>query len=318
MFVSTDGSYLISGQPGVSARMEIEKFLPHMMTLPKGLVLSGAEFSPDSLHVTVQLLAPEEKKQAIVITNNKLGDLQSLPSGFQFLRWLENDKVLLKGSGGLTIHKISGNNEDTLVDTPEGWSGTVIPETNTQILVSKERKLAVKRGSQPLEEVLTGTDVAQFIAVADDFSLFGGVDKQKRFWVQHGLGAKPEIVATGVERVLWGPISRRAVVQEEDGESRVYDGRDGTWIDLGSVSGAVWSQDENRLLFVETGPNGGEGFLSLLIGREILKLCPTSRIGSLAKAFIPANDDTAFLLAGLSGGLEVWMTALPPRTASKL
>ena len=67
------------------------------MTLPKGLVLSGAEFSLDSLHVTVQLLAPEEKKQASVITNNKLGDLQSLPSGFQFLRRLENDKVLLGG-----------------------------------------------------------------------------------------------------------------------------------------------------------------------------------------------------------------------------
>jgi hypothetical protein len=61
-----------------------------------------------------------------------------------------------------------------------------------------------------------------------------------------------------------------------------------------------------------------EGFLSLLVGREIQRLCPTNRIGSLAKAFISADDDTAFLLAGLSGGLEVWMTTLPPRTASEL
>ncbi len=110
--------------------MEIEKFLPQMITLTKGFVVSGAEFSPDSLHVAVQLLAPEEKKQAVVITNNKLGDFQSLPSGFQFLRWLANDKVLLKGSGGLTIHGISGN-EDKTVDTPEGWSGTLIPGTDT-------------------------------------------------------------------------------------------------------------------------------------------------------------------------------------------
>jgi hypothetical protein len=87
---------------------------------------------------------------------------------------------------------------------------------------------------------------------------------------------------------------------------------------LGSVSGAVWSRDENRLLFVEAGANAGEGFLSLLVGREILKLCPTSRIGSLAKAFISADDDTAFVLAGLSGGLQVWITALPARTGSEL
>jgi hypothetical protein len=97
-----------------------------------------------------------------------------------------------------------------------------------------------------------------------------------------------------------------------------YDGRDGSWIDLGSVSRALWSQDEHRLLFVEAGANEGEGFLSLLVGREIQRLCPTVRIGSLAKAFISADDDTAFLLAGLSGGLEVWMTALPPSTASDL
>jgi hypothetical protein len=41
---------------------------------------------------------------------------------------------------------------------------------------------------------------------------------------------------------------------------------------------------EHRLLIVEAGANEGEGILSLLVGREIVRLCPTNRIGSLAKA----------------------------------
>ena len=259
MFVSTHGAYLISGRPGGSALIDIETLVPHVITLPRSLVLSGAEFSPDALHVALDLVAPEEKKQAVVITNNRLGDLQALPSGFQFLRWLESDKVLLKGSAGLTIHGISGN-EDTPVDTPEGWSGTIIPRTNIQILVSKDGKLGIKRGSEPLYEVLSGSDVAQFIAVADDLSLFGGVDKQKRLWVQHGLEAKAEIIATGVERVLWGPVSRRALVEETGGKSRVYDGRDGSWIDLGSVSSAALESGRAPTVICRSRRKRGRGF----------------------------------------------------------
>src|SRR4029077_17072510 len=130
---------------------------------------------------------------------------QLISAGFQFVRWLDNEKVLLKGSDGLRIHLISGG-VDQAVDTPPGWSGTVIPRTNIQILASKEGKLAIKRGSEPIYEVLSGTSAIQFSAVANDLSLMGGVDKEKRLWIQKGLEAKPEVIANGVERVLWGPI----------------------------------------------------------------------------------------------------------------
>ena len=46
---------------------------------------------------------------------------------------------------------------------------------------------------------------------------------------------------------------------EANNRSRVYDGRDGSWIDLGRASGVRWSPDEEYLLFVE------EGYLSLLV-----------------------------------------------------
>ena len=151
----------------------------------------------------------------------------------------------------------------------------------------------------------------RFVRIANDLSLFGGVDGEKRLWVQHGFDAKPEVVASGVEAVLWGPVSRRAAVREAGGRTRVYDGRDSSWVDLGKVSGARWSPDEEELLFVE------EGYLSLLVGHRIEKLCELSRIGPVAGAVISADGEKAFLLAGIGGGLDVWMTALPPRVPPK-
>jgi hypothetical protein len=89
-----------------------------------------------------------------------------------------------------------------------------------QIVASKEGKLGIKKGSEPINEVLSGTNVTQFVAVADDLSLFGGVDNQKRLWVQHGFGAKAEIIATGVERVLWAKKrAGRAVFMMEEMEA---------------------------------------------------------------------------------------------------
>jgi uncharacterized protein (TIGR03790 family) len=313
MFLSPEGVYLISGQPGTNTLVDTENLESQMIAVSKGFALARAEFSPDALHIAWELVAPQEKKYAAMITDNRFGSLEEVP--FQFLRWLDSDKVLLRGPNGLTIHGISGGTKDEAVETPEGWSGVIIPRTNIQILASKEGKLAIKRGSEPMYEVLSGTSAIQFGAVANDLSLMGGVDKEKRLWVQRGLEAKPEIIANGVERVLWGPISRRALVQDLGGKSRIFDGRDRSWIDLGSVSGAVWSQNEQRMLFLQ--PEASTGFLSLLAGREIRQLCPTARIGPLAGAFISADGDKAFLLAGLSGSLEVWMMALPPRTASE-
>ncbi len=182
----------------------------------------------------------------------------------------------------------------------------MIPGTDIQFLVSADGRVAVQKGSQPLQEVLKGTKATRFGAIANDLSLFGGVDGEKRLWIQRGLEAKPEVVASGVEEVLWGPISRRAVVLEADHRSRVYDGRDQSWIDLGNIAGAAWSPDEERLLFV------GEGYLSLLDGPPHGETLRLDQDWSLGKVVISAGSDKAFLLAGIGGGLDVWMFALPP------
>ena len=180
-----------------------------------------------------------------------------MPPGTQFLRWLGKDEILLKGTDHLIRHPL-GAGEDHVFEAPAGWSGpavggNVIPGTDIQYLVSAEGRVGVQKGSQPLQEVLQGTKATRFGAIANDLSLFGGVDGEKRLWIQRGLEAKPEVVASGVEEVLWGPISRRAVVLEANNRSRVYDGRDGSWIDLGNISGAQWSPDEEQLLFVGEG-----------------------------------------------------------------
>ena len=257
------------------------------------------------------MLNPQQKKGAVMVTDNKLGGIQPLAAGTQFLRWLGSDEILLKGVDHRIRHPPLAA-EDNTFDRPVGWSGpavsgNVIPGTDIQFLASTGGKVGVQQGSQPLQEVLQGTKATRFSAIANDLFLFSGVDDEKRLWVQHGLDAKPEVVATGVEAVLWGPISRRAVVLDADKRSRVYDGRDSSWIDLGRVSVAQWSPDEEQLLFVE------EGSVSLLAEQRIEKLCDLTRIGPVARAAISSEGDKAFLLAGIGGGLDVWMTALPPR-----
>jgi hypothetical protein len=257
------------------------------------------------------LLDAQQKKGTTVLGDNKLGGVQALPVGTQFLRWLGKDQILLKSADHLIRHPLV-TGEDHIFDSPAGWSGpaasgSVIPGTEIQYLVSADGKVGVQKGSQPLQEVLQGTKATRFGAIANDLSLFGGVDSEKRLWVQHGLAARPEVIASGVEGVLWGPISRRAVVLEANNKSRVYDGRDDSWFDLGKISGAQWSPDEEQLLFFE------EGYLSLLVEHRIEKLCDLSRIGPVARAAISAGGDKAFLLAGIGGGLDVWMIALPPR-----
>ena len=315
MFVNSRGSVLISGKPGGSVLIETETLVPRNITPPNGLAVVGAEFSPDGARIALTLLDAQQKKGTMVLTDNQLGRLQALPAGTQFLRWLGNDEILLKSADHLIRHPLV-TGEDHIFDSPAGWSGpaasgSVIPGTDIQYLVSADGKVGVQKGSQPLQEVLQGTKATRFGAIADELSLFGGVDSEKRLWVQHGLAARPEVIASGVEGVLWGPVSRRAVVLEANNKSRVYDGRDGSWIDLGKISGAQWSPDEEQLLFEE------EGYLSLLVEHRIEKLCDLSRIGPVARAAISAGGDKAFLLAGIGGGLDVWMMALPPRDAAK-
>jgi dipeptidyl aminopeptidase/acylaminoacyl peptidase len=311
MFVSSRGDELISGRPGGSTLIETETLRSQNVRPSNGLAVVGAEFSPDGARIALNLLDPQQKKNAIVLTDSKLGGIQPLPAGTQFLRWLGKDEILLKSSDRLIRHRLV-TGEDHIFDPPPGGfgpavSGSVIPGTNIQYLVNASGQVGVQKGSQPLQELLQGTKATRFGAIANDLTLFGGVDGEKRLWVQHGLDAKPEVVASGVEAVLWGPISRRAVVLEANNRSRVYDGRDDSWIDLGRVSGGQWSPDEERLLFVE------EGYLSLLVEHRIEKLCDLSRTGPVARAVISAEGDKAFLLAGIGGGLNVWMIALPPR-----
>jgi len=311
MFVNSRGDALISGKPGDSTLIETESLHSQNITPSNGLALVGAEFSPDGGRIAMALLDPQQKKGGMVLTDNKLGGIQSLPAGTQFMRWLGKDEILLKGADHMIRHSLV-TGEDHTFEPPAGWSGSVsgnvIPGTDIQYLVSPDGKVGVQKGFQSLQEVLKGTKASRFGAIANDLSLFGGVDGEKRLWVQHGLDGKPEVVANGVENVLWGPISRRAVVLEANNKSRVYDGRDGSWNDLGAISGAQWSPDEEQLLFIEA------GYLSLLVDHRIVKLCDLNRIGRIGKAVISAGGDKAFLLAGIGGGLDVWMMALPPRT----
>ena len=310
MFVSSSGDALISGKPGDSTLIETETLRSQKITPSNGLAVVAAEFSTDGARIAMTLLDAPQKKIATVLTDSKLRGTQGLPPGTQFLRWLGKDEILLKGADHLIRHPLAAG-EDRIFDRPAGWfgpavSGNVIPGTDVQYLINAGGRVSIQRGSQPLQEVLRGTQATRFGAIANDLTLFGGVDSEKRLWVQRGLDALPEVVASGVEAVLWGPVSHRAVVREANNRSRVYDSRDGSWFDLGRVSGAQWSPDEERLLFVE------EGYLSLLVEHRVEKLCDLTRIGPVGGAVISAGGDRAFLLAGIGGGLDVWMIALPP------
>ncbi len=119
--------------------------------------------------------------------------------------------------------------------------------------------------------------------------------------MQKGLDGPPKVIAEGVDRVLWGPISHRAVVQDVTGRSKLYDGRDGTWKDLGFILESAWSPDEERLLFVDAGNATEPGYLSLLSGTSIERLCPMSRIGQVGKIVFSADQTKAYLLATLAG-----------------
>jgi uncharacterized protein (TIGR03790 family) len=310
MFVSPDGAVVFWGLPGRTAFVETATLRSGAIHPPQGFAITGAEFSPDGKHVALALYEPQQKNSSVILAGSDLKDVQALPAGMQFLRWLEPNRILLKSSDRLVIHSITGS-EDQSFDASHSLAGNVIPGTNVVLLTTEDKKFGFKKGAEPFQEVLQGVSLSSWgAAAANDLSLFGAVDVDRRLWVQHGVHQKPEIIAEGVEQVLWGSVSHRVLVEGKDKKSRIYDGRDGSWTDLGTVTLAAWSHDEERLLYLEqTGPT--EAWLSLLIGRQTHRLCPISRIGALAGMAFTAKGDRAFLLAGLSGQFNVWMMALP-------
>jgi hypothetical protein len=159
---------------------------------------------------------------------------------------------------------------------PDGWTvNNIIRETSIQLLVANDGRFGVKKGSEEIREILTGAGTTRDRAVADDLSLFGGLDDQKRLWVQHGLDSTPEIVARDVNKVGWGPISRRVLVMGSDGAFQVYDGRDRSWTPMPPLTAAQWSPDENRILYIEAERRDKTlipRFLSLLDGRQTAQL----------------------------------------------
>lgn len=102
------------------------------------------------------------------------------------------------------------------------------------------------------------------------------------------------------------------LVEGADRESRIYDGRDHSSIDLGSVVTAVWSPDEERLLLVAS-DGRSVGSPSLLAGRAVTKIRDIGKIGAIARMVFPDKPDRAFLLAGMEGQLSVFLVALPWR-----
>lgn len=316
MFVSPDGKELISGRPGRSALISLASLREQLVNMPQGYGLTNAEFSPDGGHVAVTLVDPKKKQVAFLVADDNLRNPEALPAGLQFLRWLENDRVLLANQGGLISHSI-GKGEDRLMGLPEGRSGNIIPGTEVQYAITEDARVLIKNGIQPFHEVLRDVKPARFVAVANDLSQFGALDAQKRLWVQKGLDGAPKVIAEGVERVLWGPVSRRAVVQDGTGKSKLYDGRDDSWKDLGFILEAAWSPDEERLLFVAAGSSSEPGYLSLLTGTSVERLCPMSRVGQVGKMVFSADQTKAYLLATLSQQADVWVMPLPGRAPGK-
>ena len=311
LFVSPDGSVLISGQPGRSVVIQTENLRMQPLRLPEGFGLTNVEYSPNGEHLAMALIDPQKKEGAVIVADAKLTNVQSMPAGTQFLRWLDQDRVLLNSQSGLISHSVSGG-EDRNLGRPAGKVGNVIPGTDIQFSTNDAGQVLVKNGDKPVQEVLIGSKVTRQIAIANDLSLFGGVDAENRLWVQAGLDAKPEVIATSVASVVWGPISRKALVVDADHHAQIYNGRDRSWKDLGIVEQAQWSEDEESLLFIEGGP-GSDNSLSLLTRQTVQKLCLIRRIGQVVKMAFSADYKKAFLLASLAGQLDAWMMPLPPR-----
>ena len=310
MFISPNGDLLVTGLPGRSALVNTETLRTLPITPPNGLLVANVSFAPDSGHILMDLIEPKQKSQAVVLVDSQLTHPQALAPGSRFLRWLDKDRIIVEDQNRILSRSITGGAEQAF-DTPEGWSGgTIIPGTGVQVFNKSDGSLAVRKGDAPLRKILQGTNVKTSIGIANDLSVFGGLDDQKRFWVQHGFEAAPKVVDEAVERVVWGPISRVAVVLEAGGRGHVYDSRDDSWLDLGVISEAAWSPDEQRLAFVQGAGAGSLGTLAMLSNRHIQPLYNLNEIGPV-RTMRFAGEDRVFAQAGPTGEVGIWMLALP-------
>jgi uncharacterized protein (TIGR03790 family) len=319
MFPSSKGSYVISGRPGAAFVTESLTLRRKPVPIPTGWGLFGAAFSPDESHIALTFVQPEEKRVVFAIADSALTTIHELSPGTQFLRWQDNATILAKRQDGLIQHNLT-TGAVTPVSSPSGWSAnSVIPGSDIVILMTGEGRTAVRTGSEPQREVLSAVMGKRDIAVANDLSLFGAIDNQKRLWIQDGWSGSPAVIAENVGRVSWGPISRRVLVQGSDQQVRIYNGREHSWTPLGLVVAAQWSLDENSLLYI-AGERGTDAIaarsLTLLAERSIQPLCDLSRIGEVAGMTIMDGDEDATLLAGANDSLAVWMIGLPRQAAS--
>jgi len=316
MILSHDGKALISGRPGKSMQFDTATLLWQPLAMSGGYGIVGAEYSPSGSRLAMVVQSVEAQKTGFVIVDPKTGVVQNLPTGARFLRWLADDEVLVAMGERLVLHPLTGAEDRTLGDIegcPKVAAGSVIAGTDIVYVMTPEGKTCIQRGKQAPQEVMAGVNAPNFGAVANDLSLFGGVDAEKRLWVQHGVDAQPEMVASGVAQVLWGPISRRALVLDAAKKGRVYDGRTRKWIDLGVIEGAQWSADEENLVFVEAADGG---YLSELIGDRVERVASMNRIGAVKALAFPSGDKV-FMLAAVAGGMDVWMVALPSSSPAK-
>ena len=315
MFISPQGLFVISGFAGNTILTDTSTLQSRRVGAPEGWGVAGAAFSPDDAHVVLVLMQPEQKRVGFLLADSGLQQTKPLPEGSQFIRWLSNDTILLRKATVLVKLDIAANTNLPVFEPP-GWTvNTIIPGTAIQLLTAAGGRVAVRNGAGTPQEVLVGVKATKSFAAADDLSLFGTVDDQKRLWLQHGLMAKPEIAAEQVEKILWGPISRRVLVEGVDGKFLVYDGRSRSWIPLPPVLMAQWSPDEERLLYVEAEQRDTgvvPRYLSLLTGNKNEQLCDMGRIGEVGAMAFANGGETIFLLAGSEGGWQVWMMDLPP------
>jgi uncharacterized protein (TIGR03790 family) len=320
MAVSPNGEFVISGQSGNAILIETATLRSKRIASPEGWGVAGAAFAPDGAHFLLTRLNPQKKQAAFEIVDTALLKSRSTPPGTQFMRWLNKDTVLLKGPTGLLVYDI-GAATSLPVFEPEGWTlNTIIPETAIQLLVAKDGRFAVKDANGKIHEILIGSGATRARAVANDLSLFGGLDDRKRFWIQPGLQSSPAMISNDVNRLFWSPVSHRVVVEGVDGAFRLYDGRDNSWLPLPVMSALQWSFDENRMLYIESEPRNDilvPRFLSLLTGRRTERLCNWNRIGDIGGLAFSQNGETAFLLSGADEGMKVWMMPLPRTDPSR-
>jgi hypothetical protein len=310
MFPSPKGSFVISGMAGGAWLTETGTQAVRNIRIPNGWLLATAAFSPDETHFVATLVQPQRKEMLSILVDSGVTSASSLPPQMQFLSWLSNDKVLMRGQAGLVEYSIRLG-AGLPIAAGNGWeSNQVIAGTGSVILRNVEGGLAVRKAGEPQVRVLERAAAVRDTAVADDLSQFGGVDAQGRLWVQRGFQAAPEVIAERVTHVAWSPISRRAAVRTADGETRIYDGRAGNWSPLGAVVMGSWSADESRFLYITGRVNAPES-LVLWSGGQIRELCAMHRIGDVAGMALSESGGAAFLLAGAESGFQVWMMALP-------